>query len=97
MNRALPFIGIVLAFSVIAGCGSGGFKDDGIPAADKATAASANAIAVSVDGNFDKLTPDQKKQFITLAGGNEGQARRMVDRMAHPPVRGGGGPHPPGK
>jgi hypothetical protein len=107
MRKGLPIAGTLLAILVTCGCSGGGFKDDGIPSSDKATAASANAIAVSVGGDFDKLTPDQKKMFINLAGGGEKMARNMVNFMAHPPVRGAGGaagqgappasgPHPPG-
>ena len=105
MGRGALFVGSLLLVLTVIGCGNSDFKDDGVSAGDRAAASSANAIAVSVDGNYDKLTPDQKKQFITLAGGSEGQARRLCNIMAHPPIRGGNsavkggaltGPHPPG-
>jgi hypothetical protein len=108
MKKGLFFASLILLVSTAVGCSGGASSDDGIPAADKAAAADAHQIAVSVNGDYDKLTPDQKKQFITLAGG-EGQARKMVNFMAHPPVNGPGqgpaaggpgsiptGPHHPG-
>jgi hypothetical protein len=108
MSKALVAAGVCCAAVLSGGCGNTGFKDDGIPPSDKASAASANAMAVSVGGDYDKLTADQKRQFLQLTGVGEKQARTMMQLMAHPPVRAGAGtgspgvggpprgPHPPG-
>ena len=65
-------------------CGGGG-SDDGVKNSTLNALSDANNIAKQVDGNYDKLTPEQKQTFIKLANGNEEQAKKMVHNMAHPP------------
>jgi hypothetical protein len=89
--------GALLGLLVLGGCGDGGFKDDGVPQAFKTQAADASTIAKSVDGNYDKLTAEQKTTFLTMANGNEQAARRLLMMMAHPPNEGMKASHgPPG-
>jgi hypothetical protein len=68
-----------------AGCSCGGGGNDGIKNSTENEMSDANSIAKQVDGNYDKLTPDQKQIFIKMANGNEGQAKKLVQMMAHPP------------
>lgn len=85
MKRAVYSIGGPILALMLWGCGNGGFKDDGVPDSYKSQASDANALAKSVDGNYDKLTPAQKSSILSLANGNEKQARTLFYYMAHPP------------
>jgi len=80
-------------FSLV-GCGCGRTGDDKV--SDKVTAGveDAASMAKRVDGDFDKLKPEEKEKVLKLANNDETQARAMFKMMAHPP--GGHGPQKPG-
>ncbi|HWD37337.1 MAG TPA: hypothetical protein VG944_00685 [Fimbriimonas sp.] len=85
------FFAGVLALSamglVIAGCNSGD-TGDGMKPENQKIAADANALAKKVGGDYNKLSPDEKQQFLKLANGNEAQAKVICNMMVHSPNEG---------
>ena len=82
--KSFLFLALGLVFSVAAlnGCGSSG---DGIKPEDQKVISDVNAIAMKSGGNYDKLTPHEKRQILQLANNNEDSARKLLNMMAHPP------------
>lgn len=65
----------LLVVSFLAGCQNG---DDGVNhEAVKAAQAPLKSAAQQAGGDWDKLTPDQKKIFMDRARGNESSARML--------------------
>lgn len=77
----------LLALAVVASAliGCSGDKGDGIKAEDRQALTDTNSIAKRVDGNYDKLTDAEKTQILKMANGDETQARKLLQLMAHPP------------
>jgi hypothetical protein len=85
MKRVVLWIGIAITGLAVVGCNNGGFKDDGVPKSFTTQATDAHTLAVSVDGNFDKLSSNQQATFLDMAHGDPGQAKSLCYMMAHPP------------
>lgn len=78
----------LIAAAVVAwGC-SGGSKDDGVKPENQKILSDVNSLAKSVGGDYNKLTPDQKQQFLKIANGNEAQAKSICNMMVHSPNEG---------
>jgi hypothetical protein len=95
MQKTVRLIEFLLLPILVVGC-SGGPKDDGTPPAFKEQATAAVTAAKNTNGDYDKMTPDQKKQFLDMANGNEKMARNMAMHMASPPQPKTVGAAPPG-
>lgn len=94
MNPSTPFRIVCAAFAVaaiaLAGCDAGTPKLDE-QHLEKATAGAfeMRAIFDKVEGDWEKLTPDDKKTFIDAWGGDEKVAKTQWDYMKNPTPRGG--------
>lgn len=71
------------------GCGAGG---DGLAPAAQQQVSDLSSLAKKVNGDYDKLTPDEKNQFLKAQNNDEQAARQLVKMMAHPPNEGMRGP-----
>lgn len=86
----MKYAAILVAFSLfgcatmLAGCVNKPASDQR-NAGDQKTLTDTATLAKSVNGDYDKLTPDQKQQVLQMANGNEAQARQLFKMMAHPP------------
>jgi|SRR5579862_6061032 len=82
-----PFFLVAFAAPVIGGllgCSSGS-SSDGVKAEDKQQLMDANSLAKKVDGDYDKLAPNEKQVILQMANGDEASAKKLCMMMAHPP------------
>jgi hypothetical protein len=94
MGRILAwtFVGAVALALVGCSCG-GGSSGDGVPSEVNDELSKMNQIAHDVNGDYKKLTAEQKQELLKLANNDPKQAADMLNRMAHPPT---GIPHKKG-
>lgn len=88
MKRFLPLLALAV---VAAGCSSS--QDDGMSASDTKLANDVNTWVKSTNGDWDKLSAEQKQQMIQSAG-SEATARKVFEMKAHPPQPAVPGPPP---
>jgi len=92
----LALFGLLALTLGLSGCSSGS-SSDGVKQEDKVALADASTLAKKVDGDYDKLSADEKQVVLKMANGDEKNARSLFKMMAHPPNeanagRGAGGP-----
>jgi hypothetical protein len=71
----------------LAGCScGGGATSDGVPNEVTDELSKLSNLSQQVNGDYSKLTPEQKQQVLKIANNDPKQAADIFHRMAHSPA-----------